>query len=576
VRFQRAVVVLGLAWLAACSSGSGPGADSGAESDSGADSGADSDSDSDSDSGADSDSDSGADSDSDSDSGADSAAGPDSVSGRRARVFAHDPATDDFVVVEVTLPPTTTDDGTLTSGAVDVRNCLPDPGGPSMGFGAHFCLEQKVARPGPDGSYLHIKPPNSHKDPRDSFAELMMYHHVNRVHGYFHDAQGVTWLDYPLQALVNVQFDLGSFGGWQPFPNAAYLRPNDFGAIGLPPREGGAIVFGQFLQTDFSYDASVIYHEYTHAVIGGDKLVGTALDDLGLDLLPGALNEGLADYFAASILDNPVIGAYGLAFAGPQFVRDLSAPRRCPDSLIGEVHMDGRIAGSGLWALREALGAPTADAMVMDAIAGAGYFTSFTGFSQLLLAAAALRGADVEAKTEAVLTDFGLLDCERVKAWVPYDASVSFERAPYALPGRDNGVGYSLPDGAPAYFQWRVDVPAGAQGVRLEYRAVTVPDASGAGGDAPLDVELAVRRGQPVAVNALGGGQLTADARAAGLPGADPRDRSVTLAGGCLGEEATSLYVLFVSQAGPTGALERMDITVIDDLPPSAEVVTCQ
>jgi hypothetical protein len=182
----------------------------------------------------------------------------------------------------------------------------------------------------------------------------MMYRNVTRAHDYFKAAHGVDWLDFPLPAIVNLQFKitppipLGDFrpgpNGWYDFPNAAYFPKESWdalaGQLGLPGRDTDSIIFGQ-AGHDFSYDASVIMHEYTHAVIGTDRLGGRVLDAYGLDDSPRAMNEGLADYFAASVADAPVVGEYGIGKLAPNLVRDLSVSRRCPDDLVNEIHADG-------------------------------------------------------------------------------------------------------------------------------------------------------------------------------------------------------------------------------------------
>ncbi|MFZ4737206.1 MAG: hypothetical protein ACOYM9_14730, partial [Bradymonadia bacterium] len=99
-----------------------------------------------------------------------------------ARIYLHDPITDDDMLTEVTLPETSTPDGRLTDDSVAVFNCLKEAGGVSaMPFGnfvVSLCREVQQARPAEDGHYLHIEPPRRESDGNDSFAELMMYANV--------------------------------------------------------------------------------------------------------------------------------------------------------------------------------------------------------------------------------------------------------------------------------------------------------------------------------------------------------------------------------------------------------------
>ena len=260
----------------------------------------------------------------------------------KARVYLNDPVTDDGQTSEVILPKTTNDDGRLTSEWVQVVNCLNEEGGltanPDLGgftIQVSLCHEKQVVRPDADGNYLSIVPPQDDTDPNDSFAELMMYYHVNRAHDYFKEAFGFSALDFPLPALVNVQFRTDPVipflnpgpDGWIPFANAAFFPKESWQAFaaqfGLPPRDQDSIIFFQGEQ-DFAYDSRVIYHEYTHAVVGTSRLQAPIVsDEYGLDNSPRSMNEGLADFFAASLADDPVIGKYvGVMGLG---LRDLSS-----------------------------------------------------------------------------------------------------------------------------------------------------------------------------------------------------------------------------------------------------------
>ena len=109
----------------------------------------------------------------------------------KAKVFLHDPVTDNNQLTEVELPQTTPENGAFTSEAVEVFNCLNEEGGLSgqVNFGLHvdvsLCKEEQVARPDSDGNYLSIEPPENFEDPNDQFAEVMMYYHVNQVFDYY-------------------------------------------------------------------------------------------------------------------------------------------------------------------------------------------------------------------------------------------------------------------------------------------------------------------------------------------------------------------------------------------------------
>ena len=270
-----------------------------------------------------------------------------------AFVYANDPVTDNGELTKVTLHPSTLPDGRLTSEWVEVFNCLNEEGGPvSMpNFGGFnisiaFCKEIQAAAPDADGHFVSILPPEDDSDPNDQFAEVMMYHHVNLAHDYFKGIHGFEELDFPLPALVNVQVKIDppilmpGPDGWTGLSNAAFFPLESWrqfaAQFGLPPRESDSIIFFQG-DKDFAYDSRVIYHEYTHAVVGTGRLsVMGVLDEYGLEFSPRSMNEGLADFFAASLADDPIIGNYvGTMGTG---LRDLSLMRSCPDKWVDEVH----------------------------------------------------------------------------------------------------------------------------------------------------------------------------------------------------------------------------------------------
>lgn len=88
--------------------------------------------------------------------------------------------------------------------------------------------------------------------------------------------------------------------------------------------------------------ASVVYHEFGH---GYHQALTSRVD--------GAIGEGSGDFYASAILDDPRVGE-GL-IGGMPYLRDLSETRRYPQNYSGEVHNDGLIWGSAMWALRQAM-----------------------------------------------------------------------------------------------------------------------------------------------------------------------------------------------------------------------------
>ncbi len=453
----------------------------------------------------------------------------------QALIFPNDPTTDvNPVLTQIVLP--TSSDGSLQNNYANALNCLNEDGGPSiMGF-ANLCVEAHTAFPDADGDYKAIEPPASHSDGEDSFAEVQMYHHVNVAHKYFRGTHEFSDLDYPLDSVVNINLKMQ--GIWQPFANAAYIPAGTFASLGLPARDKGAIMFGQFEDIDFAYDASVIYHEYSHAVVGDNRFGGPYVDEQGMNNSPGALNEGIADYFAGTMLDTPEIGRYALAFANAG--RNLDEFRACPEDITSEIHADGRIIGSALWAIREQLGKEQTDSLVFKSLMSSAKTTILSAFGQILLTEAGKIGSATLATVQTILTDHGVLSCVRAREWT----SRTFEQTPHAVDGSQN-FALTFPDGVPAYHQWFVDIAAD-EAIELSWR-MSPPGYFG-GDITPLAV--AIRTGQAVGLD--GSVAITADAI---LDGSAPVDNQQTLAlkAGCLPQAGGRVYFMFVNN-GTSGS----------------------
>src|SRR5260370_6390989 len=110
---------------------------------------------------------------------------------------------------------------------------------------------------------------------------------------------------------------------------------------------------------DPAWDSDVILHEYAHGV--AQFLVasqGAAFQ---------ALNEGYADYFAATIQNAPKFAAY-LALANGQrtpYLRTLNNIFTFPRDIYNDPHHTGQIWSGALWDLRTQLGTQTADFLAL-------------------------------------------------------------------------------------------------------------------------------------------------------------------------------------------------------------------
>ncbi len=517
---------------------------------------------------------------------------PPHLAAPQVNIFPSDPLTDEWMTSVVETTETTSEDGALTSNWVQVFNCLNEDGGfiaMPMGLPVtiQMCNEVQSARPGPDGHYTHIVPPFQDTNPNDEFAEVQMYHHVNVVHDYFKNNHGFAELDYPLQALVNVQLKVdppaiaGLIGfeadedGWVGLPNAAFFPQESWdqfaGQFGLPPREGDLIVFGQ-AGADFSYDARVIYHEYTHAVVGTERLQAQAVPDAwGLDNSSGSMNEGLADYFAATISDAPEIGLYGIGALAPGQVRNVAEPRRCPDDLADEVHAQGRIVGSTTWAVREAVGAEIADQIVFNALEQFTIATTHDGAAELMLAEAEELG--VEDEVRAIFEDFGFGNCARTTEWVDWSGAASRDRLPRVVEGHGSGGLAGFTGGVPGYQQFWFDVPDGTAGVELTWQIAGGGGAVGGLGGSPRPVKLAARYREPIRFSYIGSVQMHHDYVVD--PPLENGGQTVTLTGECLTIEGGRLHTIFINSNDSAMNITSMGIELLDDVEGATNVFDC-
>jgi len=152
---------------------------------------------------------------------------------------------------------------------------------------------------------------------------------------------------------------------------------------------------------------SVIIHEFGHSVV---------YEKYGLiaDYEFIAMNEAMADYLSATIINNPIVGENVLqeSFAiemKQNYIRQIDNKRTYPEDYKGyDPHGDGLMFSGALWDLRKMLGAEKADRLIHEAqIAKAKTIHEF--YLTLLKLAQASSGSDPWAsspETEAVRKAF--------------------------------------------------------------------------------------------------------------------------------------------------------------------------
>ncbi len=184
-------------------------------------------------------------------------------------------------------------------------------------------------------------------EPNDShFDETMVYYHLSRVAEFFRN------LGYTNQ--------IGLMLAYVHLPDPDTGNPHYDNAFYSPLKN--AIFFGHGdVFNDLSWEAGVIYHEYTHAIIeAAQPIMGTHE--------ASALHEGYADFFACSMTNDAQIGEYVVGQSGKPYLRNLRNNKTYQDFTGFDVHLDGEIWGITCWKIREALGTRIADRLLYESL----------------------------------------------------------------------------------------------------------------------------------------------------------------------------------------------------------------
>ena len=221
-----------------------------------------------------------------------------------------------------------------------------------------------------------------------------------------------------------------------------------FSPVAFGEGKGGMFFYLTSKQGDTSLDTDVIFHEYAHAVI--NELVGPR-QSTGFK----ALNEGTADYFANSFLDDPVMAEYAAKIFSLRtpFLRRSDNEHSWPYSTVGEVHADGNIWSGALWDVRRMLGASAADEIAINAIAMLSPDSEFfDAATAAILAAEEIYGEDAAETVATIMEDRGIFTRAAETAsdarWMETGAT----------------AGGSIPAARPGYLlvgeqQYRIEVP---------------------------------------------------------------------------------------------------------------------
>jgi len=407
-----------------------------------------------------------------------------------------------------------TDDGIVGYNCCPNKDCdgtSPPPTvsgtfnmGVSVKFTAAMCEEKQTAAADAAGDFLYVpgeEPDAEAVNPAvsgdgDTFAEVMGYDFAQR------SLARMVALDpqfrlgangRPLrvtanfvipnlrEAMQNLQYGTGGIttrvDTLMRVANSAYVPANQSGGTGVPlpefDRDFDSILLFQGPKADFAYDPDVVSHEFGHAIVAATAgLQEWAFDDQGIVDAPGAMNEGLSDFWAAARSGSPRIGEYvgkwgGVASgAGESTLRDLENTFKCPSVISGEVHQDSQHFSAALWAARVAVAGTDGtrrdkfDRAVLDAMRAMTPASTFDAAAQgIALAVKTAFDESAKTKVDQAFSDRKVTGCERVM-----DLEPGTPRKGYTIAPVDGGAG-STP--APGPVQFRLRPPAGTTRVNL-------------------------------------------------------------------------------------------------------------
>lgn len=311
------------------------------------------------------------------------------------------------------------------------------------------CAETTAsATPDAEGNYV-FEPDLSPFSWDDPFCEVNAYHNISSINAWVRDTFG--WeADFGGETWILVKVGIAWY-------NAAYYNGND--------ETAPFIIFGQD-EIDMGYDADVAYHEFGHAINRSLRdHPWFVRDEMGMDVAPFGIEEGLADIWAQDFSGDPVMNSYVIPS------RTADNDTTCPEDLMGEGHMEARIVSAMGWDVRERIGARAWEQIVYRTLF---FLDAEAGFDDLVLelarSAADLAGEDgspVEADHELVILEEG-----ESRGFLDWECSVR------AVPLRDGEARRSYGYGRdrtnhrdrPFPLQWRATADAYTESFNLAMR----------------------------------------------------------------------------------------------------------
>ncbi len=259
--------------------------------------------------------------------------------------------------VSVTIPNLSTGSD-LTGTQTTVYNCKGADAPASAAAFPGSCTSVAAV----SGAF-NFAPDSTYQSFLDDFAAGMAYYHLDKHVSFFKRLDPTLPSGAGRAVRASLPAVVNAKEGGSPLENAFFSGLLD------------AMVFGQGAAADYAYDATVMYHEFTHGVVSAWGGFNIDIDSLGGLDEPGAVNEGTADSMAVSENGRSLVGSFIGATKNPAtpFLRDMNDPnaaRTCQgdgtlvtilggitgmNGLDGEVHDDGEIWNGFYWEVFQGL-----------------------------------------------------------------------------------------------------------------------------------------------------------------------------------------------------------------------------
>lgn len=501
----------------------------------------------------------------------------------RARTYPANPTSTPTLDL---LPIAVTPGAKLASDFIDSNNCIDNKTVRPLNLGTykfdvHVCDLVQTADADASGDFVFDPVDDGSAAARtDKFSEVSMYYHASRAYDFFRklagsdDAQVVE--DKPLRLVANLQIPPGLQSGniaqasdpnhaLEPFSNA-FFSPASGGYGDVFSQiygvTTGGLWFGQGPKRDYSYDGDVVYHEFTHAVVDATlKLEAWHIDARGVIDAPGAMNEGIADYFSSAIAGDPNVGEYASADlgGGGDAIRKLDNQDACPRNVSGEVHADSTLFSGALWEARTSLAEE--DRSKFDAALYASMRENpgkgDLGYDDLGKQFLATLSTDLPAgKTalETALTNRGVLPgCERIFEYADRPISpVDRSLGGFAAPGSQT-VGLS--GIVPGLIQVHAKIAGKPAKVTLQFDSFDGGSSSSPFGGEPFTPVVLAKFGQPISWT-VKGAKASSDADLS-----MPVDATTQGASFDIPEGATDVWLQIANDGESDGAYSRVTVS---------------